>query len=286
MPGKKENPEDSATPTWDFSRALMDLSTPTTQEAHPGPDMIDLPAAPAGDAPSAPIHLPAIGELLDGRYEIIGEIGRGGMGAVFKAVDRHGNDRPVAIKFILRDKVNARDLVRFSREAATIAKLGNIEGVAQLLESRLADAARPYIVNEFVDGWNLTRFVRDRCPTRRDRVWLVADLCDTLHAVHDVDVLHRDIKPGNILVRRNRSLRDRWAPVLVDFGIAVDRGPDDGAGGERGCGTLPFMSREQYTGLENLDRRTDIFSLGVVLYWLLSEHLPYPRGLDSTEEPR
>jgi serine/threonine protein kinase len=214
------------------------------------------------------------GTVLEGRYLVTRHIGSGGMGSVFLAEDQNVNNKPVAVKFILKDLFKSEDYLLFCQEVQTLARLDSIPGVVKIIDSNLDDRDRPHIVTEFIQGWNLDQFLRDQVPSRLERLQLMVDVCQTLHAVHDEGVLHRDLKPSNILIRQKR-IAARWLPVLVDFGLALHRRGDSETGLQSLGGTPHFMSPEHSKGLANLTRRSDVFSLGVILYWLLAEEFPY-----------
>lgn len=271
MDGMRES-----TPPRDRSRPPMsDFTTPGPFDARPGDD-VD-PAAPTVPV-THPVPRRTIlpGTVLDGRYLIVRQIGAGGMGMVFHAEDQNVNNKPVAVKFIIKELFRPEDYTLFCQEMQTIARLDPIPGVVKVIDSNLQDPQRPYLVTEFVHGWNLETFVRDQTPTRAERVQLILDICQTLQAVHDEGVLHRDLKPSNILVRQ-RKLGDRWLPVLVDFGLALYRTPAAQDDLQILGGTPMFMSPEHVSSLQQITRRSDVFSLGVILYWLLTEEYPYPK---------
>ncbi len=196
-----------------------------------------------------------------GKYDIRDPIGRGGMGVVFRAHDPV-LDRPVALK-VISDDVEVTDELRtrFFREAQACAKLShpNIVTVYDMGE----DAGRLYIAMELLDGEELRRVIaeRRRMPLE-DKLDLMIQVCDGLDYAHQKGVIHRDIKPGNIIV-----LRDGVAKI-VDFGIAQMAGQSGVTRTGLVMGTLRYISPEQADG--HADSRSDMFSVAAVFYELLA----------------
>lgn len=236
-----------------------------------------LPMGPESGQPRKPEPEPKPGDVINGRYLLLRRLRAGAMGVVFEAEDQRVESHRVAVKFIRRDKLDARRFQLFCDEVRTILRLEQVPGVFRVYDLELDDPEQPYLVTEFVDGWDLEQFMEIQGAEVDERIQIVADVCDILQAVHDADVLHRDIKPSNILIRRIR--RGRWlSPVLVDFGLAIDRLSQTEEGPSNLGGTLPFMSPEQFERNCRLGRQSDVFALGVVLYWLLTDTYPYPIG--------
>jgi len=204
------------------------------------------------------------------RYELIEFVGRGGMGDVYKARDpRLG--RLVAIKFLRRD--DPQVLARFVREARIQARVDH-EGVCPVYEVGEAEG-RPYIVMQYVSGGALPE-IRDRLELR-EMVQIIADAAEALNAAHRLDLVHRDIKPANIMVEYTES--GAWRPFVVDFGIA--RETDSGGLTQTGAvlGTPAFAAPEQIRGrTREIDARSDIYSLGATLYWLVTGKAPFEGG--------
>ncbi|HEX4486926.1 MAG TPA: protein kinase [Terriglobales bacterium] len=201
------------------------------------------------------------------KYDVLGLIGRGGMGVVYKAIDS-SLDRLVAIKMVTSADDSHGDLLkRFYREAQFTANLRhqNIVTVYELGDFE----GRPYLVMEYLAGQSLESMLARQPMSLRQRVSHVRQLCNGLHYAHSrqPSVIHRDIKPANIVV-----LEDGTAKI-VDFGIArLDQSNDTRSG--QIMGSYHYMSPEQIEN-EQLDGRTDIFSAGVVLYQLLTLTLPF-----------
>ncbi len=208
-------------------------------------------------------------------YEVQAPIGAGGMGVVYRALDRK-LDRPVAIKFLADDLAAPAARHRFQREARTTSSLNHPHIVT--VHDAGEFEGRQYIVTELVDGGTL-RDWRNGSRSWRETIELLTGVADGLAAAHDAGVLHRDIKPENILIAAGGYAK------LADFGLAkLDEGAtsDDATRPvaetrtQQGMivGTVTYMSPEQAAGLR-LDARSDIFSFGVVLYEALSGHRPF-----------
>lgn len=201
------------------------------------------------------------------RYELIDFIGRGGMGDVFRAKDpRLG--RTVAIKFLRRDDPDV--VQRFVREARIQSKVDH-EGVCPVYEVGEVEG-HPFIVMQYVAGGALPE-VRERLGLR-DKALIMADVADALHAAHRLDLVHRDIKPANIMVELTPG--GTWRPFVVDFGIAREIETSDVTRTGAILGTPAFAAPEQIRGrTDEVDARSDIYSLGATLYWFLTGRAPF-----------
>ncbi len=202
-------------------------------------------------------------------------IAEGGMGIVLKATQESPH-RTVAIKLIRGGQLKEQNRQRFELEAEVLGRL-NHPGVARIFE--MGTTARekhtyPYFVMEFIDGLPLTEYADQQGLSTRARLELIVAICQAVHHVHLRGVIHRDLKPSNILVDR-----DGHAKVL-DFGVARVADTEENltvahTGGAQILGTLPYMSPEQVSGQsEDLDLRSDIYSLGVLTFELLTGRLP------------
>ncbi|HMR07120.1 MAG TPA: serine/threonine-protein kinase, partial [Polyangiaceae bacterium] len=223
---------------------------------------------------------PFIGrEILGGQFQILQKIGTGGMGSVYKAAQPEMN-RMVAIK-ILHPKLAARkDLVsRFRREARAMSQLTHPNTVKVFMYGELEDDGSLYIVMEFLEGRNLNQTVRKGGPLPPDRaIPVLVQCCGALHEAHQMGIVHRDLKPENIFLSEQRGIKDY--PKVLDFGLAkvTERQMRPGSVilTQEGMvfGTPEFMSPEQAQG-KNLDARSDIYSLAVILYEVLTGKLPF-----------
>jgi tetratricopeptide (TPR) repeat protein len=210
-----------------------------------------------------------------GRYRIVRQVGQGGMGVVYEAEQDHPR-RLVALKVVSPGLANAELLRRFEFESQVLARLQH-PGIAQIHEAGVADSGfgpQPYFAMEFIHGVRLREYVESRQLAARERLELVAKVCDAVEHAHQRGIIHRDLKPANILVDESGQ------PKILDFGVAramdsdaqVSRQTDVG----QLIGTLAYMSPEQVVADPlDLDTRSDVYALGVILYELLANRLPY-----------
>jgi len=217
----------------------------------------------------------SLSELIEGtlaaEYDEIHLIGKGGMGAVFSAVNRHSRER-VAIKILaphLADKEAIR--TRFYRESVAIANLShpNICGIRDIRKADL-----PFIIMEFIDGSSLKDVIEKLTqPMGRNQFFSIAiPVARALAYAHGKNIVHRDIKPENILVT------SAGAPKVVDFGLVKFReAASDITSTGAMMGTPMYMSPEQLKGEASVDARTDVFSLGLTMYEMLTLDYPFPK---------
>ncbi|MFD3536961.1 protein kinase [Streptomyces sp. NPDC058664] len=216
------------------------------------------------------------GTVLDGRYELETRLGRGGMGQVWSALDRR-MQRSVAVKLVtaLPEMGEEETFLRFRREIRSAASLpGRYTVTAHDCGSAVLDGERAlYMVMELLTGRTLTRTVLDRRPHWHVAVAWARQLATALEAAHSRRIVHRDIKPDNVMFAEDGDLR------ILDFGIAKFLGDTLRVGGLTGTGvaigTLLYMSPEQALGERTVDHRTDLYSLGCVLYFALTGRAPF-----------
>jgi eukaryotic-like serine/threonine-protein kinase len=220
---------------------------------------------------------PLVGRTFAGRYLIETVLGEGGMGRVYRA--RHLRmSRKFAIKVLHGEHATSPTMVmRFQREAEATSRLSH-RNVVSVVDFGETDGGLFYLAMDYVDGTTLRRLMRDEGPLAGDRLLgLLEQLCAGLSHAHDRGLIHRDFKPDNILVEHTD---DGELARIADFGIAVapDHGPDavDRRLTSEGLivGTPHYMAPEQTTGHE-LDCRTDLYALGVVVYEMLSGTMPF-----------
>jgi len=213
-----------------------------------------------------------------GPFKVIRELGRGGMGVVYEAQQAFPKRR-VALKMIRPELIRGSLLRRFAREAGALALLQH-EGIAQLYEAGFSDMSRrrPYIAMELVEGQSISAYVKARTLGVDETLDLVARVADAVDHAHRRGVLHRDLKPGNILVTAEGN------PKVLDFGVsrlttgdALDAAEPDHTATAAGqiIGTLGYMSPEQLSGDQRtVDHRADVYALGVILYEVLAGRPP------------
>jgi eukaryotic-like serine/threonine-protein kinase len=212
-----------------------------------------------------------VGDLIAGRYELGELVGTGGMSSVYRAHDRQ-LERNVALK-VLHERLGADDehVSRFRHEARAVAQLSHPNVVTVI--DRFEEGGRQYIVFEYVDGENLKQLL-DRTgplPVRR-ALEIALAVADGLAFAHEHGVVHRDVKPQNVLISRNGEIK------VTDFGIARSLDAESGLTlTGTVLGTSSYLSPEQASGLR-VTPAADVYSLGVVLYELLAGEVPFPGG--------
>lgn len=207
-------------------------------------------------------------------------IGEGGMGSVYRANQVQPVRRTVAIKTIRPGADSSQVLARFDVERQALARMGH-RAIATVYDAGLDSLGRPYLVMEFVDGQSITDYCDAQGLSLDARLGLLAEVCDAIEHAHRRGVLHRDLKPSNILVAQSDN---GPSPKVIDFGIAKSL---EGHLGEQSVhtlqgallGTPDYMSPEQLNGdIANVDTRTDVYALGVLLYELIAGTRPFDSG--------
>ena len=214
-----------------------------------------------------------------GHYKLLEPIGEGGMGVVFLAEQQRPVRRQVALKVIKAGMDTRQVIARFEAERQALALMDH-PSIARVLDAGATDGGRPYFVMELVRGVPITRYCDDQRLTPRQRLELFVQVCQAVQHAHTKGVIHRDLKPGNVLV----ALYDgRPVPKVIDFGVAKATGPRlteqtvfTGFGAF--VGTPEYMSPEQAELNQlDVDTRSDVYSLGVLLYELLTGTTPLQR---------
>ncbi len=221
----------------------------------------------------------SVGSMLAGKYKLIQEIGEGGMGSVYVAQQIEPVKRSVAVKVIKAGMDSRAVLARFEAERQALAMMDH-PNIARVLDAGTTQGGRPFFVMELVKGQPITQFCDDRKLTPKQRLELFVPVCHAIQHAHQKGVIHRDIKPSNVLVA---LFDDQPVPKVIDFGLAkaagqtlTDKTLMTGFGAV--VGTPEYMSPEQ-ASLNNLDidTRSDVYSLGVLLYELLTGATPVDR---------
>jgi len=245
------------------------------------------------EASSGALDEPALGARLDldevertstarpaperiGGHIVVRLLGQGGMGVVYEA-EQQSPRRTVALKVLHPGVASPGAASRLRREAHLLGRLQH-PGIAQIFEAGVfdyGDGGRPYFAMELIRGKPIDRYAEDHRLAARQRLELFLFVCDAVQHAHERGVIHRDLKPANILVDESGR------PKVLDFGVARATGSDIHAAtlqthAGQLVGTVPYMSPEQAEGdPSNIDERSDVYSLGVVLYELLAGRLPH-----------
>ncbi len=210
-----------------------------------------------------------------GRYRILDKIGEGGMGSVYRAEQEEPVRRQVALKIIKLGMDTRRVVARFKNERQTLAMMDH-PSIARIYDGGATDSGRPYFVMEYAPGAPINDYCDDLGLDLRARLELFIRVCEAVHHAHGKGIVHRDLKPSNVLVTERDG---RAVPKVIDFGIARATGAADeeerATRASEVIGTCYYMSPEQAEPDVEVDRRSDVYSLGVLLYELLAGVLPF-----------
>src|SRR5208283_2948026 len=238
----------------------------------------DFLGSPAAVPPSGTARLPVNkpGDRI-GRYKLLQQIGEGGCGVVYMAEQEEPVRRRVALKVIKLGMDTKSVIARFEAERQALALMDH-SNIAKVLEAGATDTGRPYFVMELVRGVKITDYCDQHALSTAERLHLFTQVCHAVQHAHQKGVIHRDLKPSNILVVVQDGVP---IPKIIDFGIAKATGASLTektvfTAFEQVIGTPAYMSPEQAEmGRPDIDTRTDIYSLGVLLYELLTGRTPF-----------
>jgi serine/threonine-protein kinase len=206
-----------------------------------------------------------------GAYQVLGVIGKGGMGEVYQG---QGNGKTVAVKILPEDLARQEDFrKRFAREAQTLADFDH-PNIVKMYDSGETDGVF-YMALEYVEGQELAHLIKQQGAIPFEQVHpFVQDFAAALDYAHRKGLVHRDIKPSNIMIRLKADKETQEA-VLMDFGIAKIQDARTGITGTGVIGTIDYMAPEQIMAAKEVDHRADIYALGVVLYEMLTGERPF-----------
>ena len=240
--------------------------------------LLDRPAVGTAMATIDQPTTESLGTVI-GPYKLIEQIGEGGMGSVWMAQQTEPVKRLVALKLIKAGMDTRQVIARFEAERQALALMDH-PNIARVLDGGTTSGGRPYVVMDLVKGMPITRYCDEHHLTPRQRLELFIPVCQAVQHAHQKGIIHRDLKPSNVLV----ALYDgKPVPKIIDFGLAkaagqqlTDRTLVTGFGAI--VGTLEYMSPEQAEVNQlDIDTRSDIYSLGVLLYELLAGSPPFSR---------
>ncbi len=233
---------------------------------------------PVYDAPVDLGPTEKVGQTI-GHYKLLERIGEGGFGVVYMAEQQHPIRRKVALKIIKPGMDTQQVISRFEAERQALSLMDH-PNIAKVLDAGAADNGRPYFVMELVKGQPITQYCDERHLPPHQRLELLLPVCQAIQHAHQKGIIHRDIKPSNVLVA---EYDEQPVPKVIDFGVAkaisqplTERTMFTGYG--QVVGTLEYMSPEQAKVNQlDVDTRSDIYSLGVLMYELLTGSTPFDK---------
>lgn len=258
--------------------SVTDYSTNVNHDQYSSMDRTNEP----GSTSSSGTNLESVPGDQVGNYRLLEIIGEGGMGAVWLAEQQHPVRRRVALKLIKAGMDSKEVLARFEAERQALAMMDH-QSIAKVLDAGFTEKGRPFFAMELVNGARLTQFCDDSKLPIEDRIRLFISVCNAIQHAHQKGIIHRDLKPSNILVTHYEG---KPLPKVIDFGLAKAlqheiQLTDKSLYTELGqiIGTFQYMSPEQATRDSNdIDTRSDIYSLGVILYELLTGSTPIDKN--------
>ena len=246
----------------DPDATLVDLGSNFKMSPTPGTPP---PRTSAGARFQAPVL--QIGDVLGGRYEILQLLGEGGMGAVYKARDRE-LDRPVALKLIRPELASSPAILARFKQELLLSRQVTHKNVVRIFDLGDAEGVK-FITMEFIEGRDLRSLIQEKEKFSPEAaVEIMQQVCQALEAAHGVGVIHRDLKPQNIMQDESGRI------VVMDFGLARTMEGDGMTQSGALVGTMEYMSPEQALA-KDLDQRSDIFTAGLILYELLTGKMPF-----------
>ncbi len=268
-------------PPSSLSSALENLTPLTSQltDEEEWKQWLESQTTKAGTENSGATDLSGLPNERFGPYEVLQKLGEGGMGTVYLAQQQTPIQRQVALKIINPGMDSRQVLARFKLEQQALARM-NHPNITNVLDAGLTTRGTPYLVMEWVDGQRIDQFFCDHAVALEGRLRIFVDICQAVHHAHQRGIIHRDLKPSNVMITRAEG---RYIPKVIDFGVAKALGDSPSEDTRltdfsQLIGTPDFMSPEQAAwGSQEIDTRSDVYSLGALLYMLVTGVPPLDR---------